>query len=242
MKKSIQMYSLRDHIKTGQDMLDILGKVKEMGFDGVEFAGYFGLEAKVLRDRLDELGLEVSGTHIGLQNFTSKNIEATIAFHKELGCKDIGIGGMASRPGPVLNRSCGVLANANKRAQEEGMRIYFHNHQDEFKPLMGGQIPINKIMQACYLEIDTYWSACAGVDNYSFIKKHADRIIHIHLKDGVNCKPKALGEGDADLATVVKVAKEIGLDWIVLENDNPTPNGLEDAGRSMEHMKNVLGL
>ncbi|NLP48266.1 MAG: sugar phosphate isomerase/epimerase [Clostridiales bacterium] len=242
MKKAIQMYSLRDHIKTGEDLLEVLGKVKELGFDGVEFAGYFGLDAKTIKDRLDELGLEVAGTHIGLQNLTAKNIEETIAFHKELGCKDIGIGGTATRPGPVLNRACGVLGNANKRAQEEGMRVYFHNHQEEFKPLMSGLIPMNKIMEACFIQLDTYWSACAGIDNYSYIKKHADKIVHLHLKDGIDCKPKALGEGDADLASVVKAAREVGFEWIVLENDNPKPNGLDDATRSMEYMKNELGL
>ena len=51
MKKAIQMYSVRDHIKTGDDMLEILGEVKKLGFDGVEFAGYYGLSAETLKAR-----------------------------------------------------------------------------------------------------------------------------------------------------------------------------------------------
>ena len=35
MKFAVQLYSVRDHIKNGDDMLEILGKLKEIGFDGV---------------------------------------------------------------------------------------------------------------------------------------------------------------------------------------------------------------
>ena len=49
MKFAVQLYSVRDHIENGNDMLEILGKVKEIGFEGVEFAGYFGLSAEELR-------------------------------------------------------------------------------------------------------------------------------------------------------------------------------------------------
>ncbi|NLX93962.1 MAG: sugar phosphate isomerase/epimerase [Clostridiales bacterium] len=237
MKKAIQLYSIRDHIKTGDDMLNMLGEVKKLGFDGVEFAGYFGLSAEVLKKRLDELKLKVVGTHMGLSNYLPEKIEETIKFHKIIGCTDIGLGGAPTRPGSILKHTCSVLKDANEIAEKEGMRVYFHNHSEEFKPLMRGTVPMDEIKKACYLELDTYWSACAGIDNYKYITENADRIIHIHLKDGIDHTPKTLGEGDADLATVIKTAKKIGLKWIILENDNPTPTGLEDAARSMEYMK-----
>jgi len=74
MKKAIQLYSVRDHIKTGDDMLRVLGEVKQLGFEGVEFAGYFDLPAEVLKARLDELGLKAVGTHIGLDNYLPAKI------------------------------------------------------------------------------------------------------------------------------------------------------------------------
>lgn len=237
MKKAIQLYSIRDHIKTGDDMLNVLGEIKKIGFDGVEFAGYFGLSAEVLKKRLDELGLKAVGTHMGLNNYLPEKIEETIKFHKILGCKDIGLGGAPTRPGSILKHTCSVLSKANEIAEKEGMRVYFHNHAEEFEPLMRGTVPMDEIKKACYLELDTYWSACAGIDNTTYIAENADKIIHIHLKDGTDHKPKALGEGDADLTSVIKAAKKIGLEWIILENDNPTPTGLEDAARSMEYMK-----
>jgi len=240
MKKAIQLYSIRDHIKTGEDLLKVLGDVKKLGFDGVEFAGYFGLTAPVLKARLDELGLKAVGTHMGIENYESGKIEETLAFHKILGCMDIGLGGAPTRTYKQLEKTCRILKKANERAAKDGMRVYFHNHSGEFKPLRNKVLPIEALKDACYLEVDTYWSFCAGIDNYKFLNENRDRIIHIHLKDGIKHHPKALGEGECDLETVIKASKEIGLEWAILENDDPTPNGLADASRSMEYMKKNL--
>ena len=48
---------------------------------------------------------------------------------------------------------------------------------------------------------------------------------------------KALGEGDNDLLSVFKAAKETGIEWLVLENDDPQPTGVEDITRSMAYFK-----
>ena len=119
MKFAVQLYSVRDHIKDGNDMLEVLGKVKEIGFDGVEFAGYFGLEAEVLRAKCEELGLEVVGSHMGLDDFKPENLDKTLAYGKALGAKYLGVGGAphstyeeAKNTGDVLSaaRIGGIMA------------------------------------------------------------------------------------------------------------------------------------
>ena len=74
MKFAVQLYSVRDHIENGNDLLEILGKVKEIGFDGVEFAGYQNVSAEDLKKRCDELGLTIVGTHLGLDDFEKEII------------------------------------------------------------------------------------------------------------------------------------------------------------------------
>ena len=69
--------------------------------------------------------------------------------------------------------------------------------------------------------MDTYWSFTAQVDNYQFITENRDRICSLHIKDGAGKDTRALGEGSCDLAAVVRGAKAIGLEWLVLENDTP---------------------
>ena len=145
MKFAVQLYSVRDHIENGNDMLEILGKVKEIGFDGVEFAGYFGLDAGVLRARCEELGLEVVGSHLGLDDYKPENLDKTLAYGKALGAKYLGVGGAP------------------------------HSTYEEAK-----------------------------------------------------------NTGDVLSAAGVKA---IGLDWVVLENDDPVPTGLEDITRSYKWLQ-----
>ena len=47
----------------------------------------------------------------------------------------------------------------------------------------------------------------------------------------------ALGEGENDLQKVVEGVNAIGLDWVILENDDPVPTGLEDITRSYKWLK-----
>ena len=43
----VQVYSVRDHAE--KDFRATLAKIKEFGYDGVEFAGLYGIDAKTVR-------------------------------------------------------------------------------------------------------------------------------------------------------------------------------------------------
>lgn len=233
MKFAVQLYSVRDHIENGNDMLEILGKVKEIGFEGVEFAGYFGLEAEALRARCEELGLEVVGSHLGLDDYKPENLDKTLAYGKALGAKYLGVGGAPHSTYEEAKNTGDVLSAAGVKARELGMDTYYHNHTEEFTDLKDGKNAMDIISEdGCKLEVDTYWSFCAGIDNSKYLPENKDKIVLIHIKDGVDRKPMALGEGENDLAKVLEGVKAIGLEWVVLENDDPVPTGLDDITRS----------
>ena len=237
MKFAVQLYSVRDHIKSGDDMLEILGKVKEIGFDGVEFAGYFGLSAETLKARCDELGLEVVGTHMGLNDYIPENLAKTLEYTKTLGCKYIGVGGAPHSTYEEALNTGEVLGAAGVEARKLGMDTYYHNHTEEFTELKDGKTAMDIIGERCKLEIDTYWSFCAGINNAEYLPAKKDEIVLIHIKDGKGRTPMALGEGENDLGKVVDGVKAIGLDWVVLENDDPVPCGLDDISRSYKWLK-----
>ena len=220
MKFSVQLYSLRDMVTDGDSFLALFPQLKALGFSGVEFAGYHGLSAEVIRKALDDAGLVATGCHMGLNDLKPENLSATIAFCKTLGMDKIGIGGAPHRTKRDSAKSCAVLAKAYKAALPQGITIYYHNHSGEFKPFRFGALAIDMFKEACALQLDTYWSFCAGVDNYAFITENKDRICALHIKDDAGKEGRALGEGDCDLATVVRAAKEIGLDWLVLEDES----------------------
>ncbi|MBQ5592740.1 MAG: sugar phosphate isomerase/epimerase [Clostridia bacterium] len=240
MKLAVQLYSLRDDYKTGEEFLKILEKVKEIGFEGVEFAGFGGCEPEVIKAKLDELGLTAVGCHMGVENFSPENIEETIRIAKVLGMKNIGTGGAPHETDEEVQALVDIYSYANKIGEKDGIRFYYHNHTEEFEIKFGDRLCMNRIADGAYLELDTYWSYCGGADNYTYIKDNADKIILLHIKDGINRKPTALGEGDNDLLSVFKAAKEIDMEWLVLENDDPVPTGIEDITRSMKYFKENL--
>src|SRR4051794_6490538 len=82
---ALQLYSVRD--ECAKDLPGVLKEVARMGYEGVEFAGYYGFDAPTLRKMLDDLGLKCAGTHIMLPTLQGDALAETIAFNKTLGNK-----------------------------------------------------------------------------------------------------------------------------------------------------------
>lgn len=240
MKYAVQVYSVRDHINDSETLLKALEEIKKIGYDGVEFAGYFGTDAATIKAKLDEVGLVCVGGHLGLDDFREDKLEETIEFQHTLGVPAVGIGGAPHSTREECTETGSVLGNACKYAMEKyGIKTYYHNHCEEFVPLEDGTLPIDIIGSLCPLELDTYWSFHAGVDNYKFITENKDNLVHLHLKDGIDGKPKAIGEGNNDIKSVLKAAEDIGAEWVIVENDDPVPCGFEDIARSINYLKSL---
>ncbi len=238
MKLAVQLYTLRRDYETPEEFVALFKKIKAIGFDGVEFAGFQGIEPTELKAALDEAGLKAVGCHASTESFDGEeNIAKAIDTAKILGMTTYGTGGAPHSTREDIDRLRRIYKAANAAGAKEGINFYYHNHTEEFELDFDGKLCEECIAEEAYLQIDTYWSFLAGADNYKFITEHKDKIVHLHIKDGIGRDPKALGEGNCDLASVIKAAKDIGLEWIILENDDPSPTGIEDITRSMAFLK-----
>src|ERR1044072_9958668 len=61
---AVQVYSVREIAQ--KDTAGTLAKIAKIGYQGVEFAGYYGHSAPDLRKILDDNGLKTAGTHTAL--------------------------------------------------------------------------------------------------------------------------------------------------------------------------------
>ena len=84
---AVQLFSVRNDC--ARDLEGTLKAIADMGYEGVEFAGYYGRSAEELRSLLDKFGLEVAGSHVSVEAIMEDKLEETIRFNKALGNKYI---------------------------------------------------------------------------------------------------------------------------------------------------------
>ena len=238
MEYGLQMYSLRDI--TGEDLKGALKKVSEIGYKGVEFAGFFGHPAEEVKGWLQEFGLRVTGTHTSYDLLVN-DFDATVAYHKAIGCDTLIV------PGADISNAKAVeelVNNMNKwqpLLEKEGISLQYHNHHREFLPNDDGQIPIEELYKRTNIkfEIDTYWAFVAKRDPVEIITRMKDRMTHIHLKDGNGgYTGYSLGMGTAPVKAVWERAKELGL-YMVVESEGCDPDGVSEVTRCFRYLESL---
>ena len=237
MGYGLQMYSVRDI--TENDMEGALREVAAMGYSSVEFAGFMGHSAETILGWLQKYGLEVSGTHTGLNGLSDEVLAETIAYHKAIGCKHIIIPAASLGTKAEVDAAVDRINELIPILKAEGIDLHYHNHAFEFAPNEDGIIPEKEITERTnvLLEVDTYWVFAADKDPVAYIKEHKDRISVIHLKDGLGGhEGTSLGQGKAPVKEVLATAKELGFD-IVVESEGLDPTGLEEVKRCIDFLK-----
>lgn len=199
MKKfnvGLQLYSVRQDLE--RDMDGTLAAVKAMGYDYVEFAGYFGKSAEEVKSLLDKHGLTAISVHQTHDVFLTAP-EENVKFLKTIGAKFCAIPWMA--PDKITTKAGfeQLVADARivgKLLKDNGIQLLYHNHDFEFMKL-GGEYILDKLYSELDSdiinpELDTCWVHYAGENPVEYINKYADRSTIVHLKD-FNCKELAVG-------------------------------------------------
>lgn len=239
MKIALQLYTVRDTYKTKEEFKEVLAKVKEIGYEGVEFAGYCDMPAAELRDYLETIALVPVSAHHSIHELEEKGGEL-LAYISELGCKNLVCAYSETSNKEQVEHTIAIIKKVKDLAIKYGIEIGYHNHSHEFYALEDGTIPMDLIKEACKLEVDTYWVFHAKKNPERYLKENSNNIILVHLKDGdLLGHPLALGEGENHIADIVEASKEIGVKWAIVENDDPTLDGIKDVTRSFEFLKEL---
>lgn len=265
---AIQLYSLRDDME--QDFAGTLKKVKEMGYDGVEFAGLYGHNAAEVKQLCEEAGLTPISAHVGYAEMEKG--EVTFQTYEEIGCKYIVIpwidacylaGGEKNEEFTANVKAFGELA------KKHGMKLCYHNHDFEFEKV-NGEYKIDLLYQSVSsdllsTEFDTCWINVGGENPADYIRKYAARTEIIHLKDFVGKKSenmygligiddekdekttgnfefRPVGSGLQNMPSILDAAKEIHAKWVVVEQDQTCLNktAVECATESINYLRSIF--
>lgn len=237
MKYGIQLYSVRDLAE--ESLEKALCAVASMGYQYVEFAGFFGHSAREVKAMLARYGLSVSGAHVGVGELARDQIAQTVAYHTALGNKSLIIPAADYSTREKLDALISLINEATPVLAHSGITLGYHNHAGELLPTAYGALPLGELETRTEVsfEIDTYWAYVAGLDPVALLCRLGDRVRVIHLKDGLaSGEGRALGEGTAPVLAVREYAIENGL-LTVVESEDCNPTGTEEVARCMKYLK-----
>ncbi|MGN0494430.1 MAG: sugar phosphate isomerase/epimerase family protein [Acutalibacteraceae bacterium] len=265
---ALQLYSVRDNMQA--DFEGTLKKVKELGYDGVEFAGLYGKSAAEVKKACDKIGLIPISAHVPYDELLKG--EETFKAYAEIGCKYIVIpwigaeylaGGEKNAEFIENVKKFGELANAN------GMKLCYHNHDFEFEKV-DGEYKLDRLYndipaELLSTQLDTCWVNVGGENPSDYIRKYSGRIEIIHLKDFVGSKSenmysligaegkeksaestkfelRPVGSGVQDFPAILAASKEVGAKWVVIEQDEPSmgKDRIECAETSINYLKSIF--
>ena len=196
LKIGLQLYSVRDDM--AQDMYAALKKVKEIGYDYVEFAGYFDHSAEEVRSMLDEIGLTCVSVHQAYNLFLEEGQKAA-DYLKTIGADYAAIPWMAAEDHKGCDHYDNVIADITKVGRllkDNGIQLLYHNHDFEFQKY-DDKFLLDWLYESVsedllQTEVDTCWVKYEGYDPCEYLKKYTGRSPVVHLKD-FTCKRFAGG-------------------------------------------------
>lgn len=239
---ALQLYSVRE--AAAKDYAAAVRKVAEIGYQGVELAGFPGTNPEAAGKLFKELGLTVCSAHSGLPLGDKKNevldaLEAT-------GCKFL-VNAAMIRPEDAgsldkIKAGCEKMNEALAILKPRGIRLGVHNHWWEFGKV--GDRFVYHVMKESFdpeitFELDTYWIKAAGVDPAAVVKELGARAPLLHIKDGPAVKGQpmvAVGQGVMDFQAIF-AASGANLEWAIVELDECATDMFKAVDASFCYLK-----
>jgi inosose dehydratase len=151
-------------------------------------------------------------------------IERVAKFAAEMGAVHLVVGGGAVRSNGILETDYELLGRALDKVVDISIK---HSLIPSFHPHLGtiAQNPeqLDKIMAFTSINLcpDTAHIEAGGGDPAEVIRKYADRIKYVHLKDYANGTFLPLGQGKQNLSEVMSTLASIQYDgWLTVELDS----------------------
>ena len=256
----LQLYTLRDQLP--KDVKGVIAKVAKAGYKEVETfgydmkTGYWGLHTADFGKLLKDNGLTTPSGHYGIDSFFGKGdtdeLKRYIEVAKTLGQTYVVIPSLNGEFIKTVDECKAVAEKMNKAAdicKASGLKLGYHNHNFEWKPLGGGSTFYDTILKETdpklvHMEMDIFWVVRAGQDPIKILKKHAGRYALVHVKDRDKTKTDLnteIGKGSIDFKSIIPAAKAAGVTHFIMEQENFTNiDPYVSIAESCNYMKNTL--
>ena len=230
---AVQLYSVRDEME--KDFYGTIKTMKEIGYDGVEFAGLFGKNPDEIKAFCEEIGIVPISAHVPYYDML-ENPEAVLADYVKIGCKYVVVPYLTEECRPGTEGFAATVAGIRKigeAAKTMGIQLLYHNHDFEFVKIDGeyaldvlySTVPADLLKT----EIDTCWVNVAGVNPAEYLEKYEGRAPVVHLKDFKKVEGK-----QGKLYELIGIEDEAG------EDEDEDAFSFMPVGHGMQDMPEIL--
>ncbi len=264
---ALQLYSVREEMAA--DFEGTLKKVKELGYDGVEFAGLYNHSAKEVKALCEKYSITPISAHVPFEDMIKD--PSILEDYAEIGCEFVVIPYLTEEYRPGNEKFSEVIDGAKmlgEKANSLGMKLAYHNHDFEFVKIDGEyaldilykEVPADLLQP----QIDSCWVNVGGENPAQYIRKYSGRMGILHLKDFIGSKTenmyaligideneekdtqgkfefRPVGKGVQNFPEILEAADEAGIRWVVVEQDEPSLGltRMECAKTSIEYLKSL---
>jgi len=237
---ALQLYTLRDAAEAeGFDF--VARKVAEIGYIGVETAGFPGTTPEAAAKLFTDLGLEICSAHlplpVGDSRQESLDTAATLGIDRVVsGC---GPDDFSSRD--KIKATADRFNEATDVCRQAGLSFGIHNHWWEFQEVEGAlayECLLEDLDDDAFFQLDAYWVQTAGPDPVAILRELGSRAPLVHVKDGPCDQEKdmvAVGEGVADVGGLIAAGSD-HVDWWIVELDRCATDMMEAVSKSYEFL------
>ena len=249
----LQMYTLRDFVKTPDDFKSTLRRVAEIGIENVQITppGFFTVEetAKLLKDN----GLKADSVF----RSTGKIVDGIEQAKRDAEILGTDVLRTDSIPNEMRNDADGyrrfaAQMNAEGRAcKAAGLRYIYHFHAFEwinFGETRGIDILLNETdPDAVMFQPDVFWLTNAGTEASVSLKMFKGRAFYMHVKDYAIRKLEgkiedvpfhfaSVGTGNLNWPGIIASADEMGIERFVIEQDMCEGNAFDAVKLSFDNL------
>lgn len=241
---ALQLYTLRD--LTEVDYAGTLRKVAQLGYAGVELAGYGGLSAPDMKALLDDLQLKPAGSHVSIDAM-KENLSEVIDYQLAIGnnflvCPWIDVANPTNAADWI--EVAALLTKIGQQCKRQGITLCYHNHDFEFATADGqcglDLLYANSQPEALQAELDLHWVKKGGQDPVDYINKLSGRLPLVHLKDMADDAEAGfseVGNGILDWPAIFAATAAAGTQWHIVEQDTCKRPCLESVEISLRNLQ-----
>jgi len=240
----LQLYSVRKD--AAKDLPGVLEAVAEMGYQGVEFAGYYSHSAEDLKRLLAANGLKCCGTHARLNTLQGDELKNTVEFNQTIGNKYLIVPGMPHNMRnsvEAIEKTADFFNNLAEKLKPEGMLTGYHAHGGDFEKIgdsTAWDLLFEKTVDDVVMQLDTGNCLGGGGDPYATLKRFPGRAKTVHLKEHGGSKGAPIGEGDVDWKKVFELCRTVGgTEWYIAEQESYRTSPLESVKACIENLRKM---